>query len=68
MSLNKALDYLKDTYDNNEKEYIQNKISETAHIQKKSILAWAIIREVSNYKVSHTGRPSGNNPMERIKL
>jgi len=70
MYLNKALDDLKNTYDNNKKEYIQNKISkiETAHIQKKPKLAWATIREVSNYKMSHTGTPSGNNPTERIKL
>jgi len=72
ISLNKALDDLKDASDKNKKEYIglQNKISEieTAHIQKKSKLAWATIREVSNYKMSHTGRPPGNNPTERIKL
>jgi len=26
------------------------------------------MREVSSYKMSHIGRPSGNNPTERIKL
>jgi len=67
MSLNKALDDLKNTYDNNKKEYIQNKISEieTTHIQKKYKLTWATIREVSNYKMSYTGRPSRNNPTEK---
>ncbi|XP_047486517.1 uncharacterized protein LOC125037418 [Penaeus chinensis] len=70
LSLNKALDNLKTTYDLKKKEYLENKLSEIedAHIQKKPKIAWVTLKEISNSKKSYAGRPSGRNPAEKINL
>ena len=68
--LNNALEDLKQSYDENKSKFIQTKISEitSAHIQKKSKLAWDAINEVSNCKKTESSRPTGENASERVKL
>ena len=68
--LDDALDTLKAAYDTKKHTYIENKIREieTAHITRKSKLAWATVNEMTNRKKSRAARPSGDHPSERIKL
>ena len=68
--LDNALDTFKAAYDTNKQTYMENKIREikTAHITRKSKLAWATVNDVTNRKKYHAARPSGYHPSKRIKI